>query len=217
MSWIERFPGLSSLDTAEQQILINQSEILAIAKNTAIFGPTKRPKHLMFLLEGSIRVQQVSEKGREIVLYRIRAGESCVMTSACVLAFESLSATGIAESDIQVAAIPLTVFDELVSQSARFRQFIFTAYSRRIADLFHIIEDVAFQRVDIRLAEKLLDIAQGSTSVHITHQQLSAELGTAREVVSRQLSEFQRRNWVTQSRGVVELTDAESLERLAGI
>ncbi len=165
--------------------------------------------------EGTVRVQQLSEKGREIVLYRIRAGESCVMTTACLLAFESYTAQGIAESDIEAATIPLKVFDELVSQSAQFRHFIFTAYSRRIAELFHIIEDVAFQRIDIRLAEKLLDIAQGSGTIRITHQQLSVELGTAREVISRQLSEFQRRHWVAQSRGVVELLDASALERLA--
>lgn len=215
MSWIERFPGLSSLDIAEQQRLVEHSVVLTVTKDTVIFGPGKKPEHLMLLLEGSVRVQQLSEKGREIVLYRIRAGESCVMTTACLLAFESYSAQGIAETDIQVAAIPLSTFDELVSQSPRFRHFIFSAYSRRIAELFQVIEDVAFQRVDIRLAEKLLDIAQGRTSIRITHQQLSAELGTAREVISRQLSEFQRRHWVTQSRGMVELTDARALKRLA--
>jgi len=215
MNWIQQFPDLSSLDSAEQRLLMEKSPVLAVEKDTVIFGPGKKPDHLLLLLEGTVRVQQLSEKGREIVLYRIRAGESCVMTTACLLAFESYTAQGITESDIRAAAIPLTVFDELVGQSAQFRHFIFTAYSKRIADLFHIIEDVAFQRVDVRLAEKLLDIAQGSTSIQITHQQLSAELGTAREVISRQLSEFQRRHWVAQSRGVVELTDAQALQRLA--
>ena len=215
MTWIERFPGLSSLATSEQQLLIDNSAVVRVQKDAVIFGPGKKPDHLLLLLEGTVRVQQVSEKGREIVLYRIRAGESCVMTTACLLAFESYTAQGIAESDIEAATIPLKVFDELVSQSAQFRHFIFTAYSRRIAELFHIIEDVAFQRIDIRLAEKLLDIAQGSGTIRITHQQLSVELGTAREVISRQLSEFQRRHWVAQSRGVVELLDASALERLA--
>jgi len=215
MSWIKRFPGLSSLDVAEQQLLVEKSTVITVEKDTVIFGPGKKPEHLLLLLEGAVRVQQISEKGREIVLYRIRAGESCVMTTACLLAFESYSAQGIAESETQAAAIPLDVFDGLVSQSTQFRHFIFSAYSKRIAELFHIIEDVAFQRIDIRLAEKLLDLAQGSTSIRITHQQLSSELGTAREVISRQLSEFQRRHWVTQSRGVVGLTDVSALERLA--
>jgi len=215
MNWIEQFPSLSSLDASEQQLLVDQSTIIDVQANTVVFGPGKKPDHLLLVLNGTVRVQQLSEKGREIVLYRIRAGESCVMTTACLLAFESYTAQGITESDVQVAAIPLNVFDELVSQSAQFRQFVFTAYSRRIADLFHIIEDVAFQRLDVRLAEKLLDIGQGAKTIRITHQQLSVELGTAREVISRQLSEFQRRAWIAQSRGIVELLDVTALESLA--
>jgi CRP/FNR family transcriptional regulator len=214
MNWIENFSGLSSLATTEQQLLVARSSVISVKKDTVIFGPGKKPDHLLLLLEGTVRVQQLSDKGREIVLYRIRAGESCVMTTACLLAFESYSAQGIAETDAQAVAIPLKVFDQLVSQSAEFRHFIFSAYSRRIAELFHIIEEVAFQRVDVRLAEKLIDIAQGDTKLRITHQQLSAELGTAREVVSRQLSEFQRRGWIAQSRGGVELLDVSALELL---
>jgi CRP/FNR family transcriptional regulator len=215
MIWIDNFPGLSSLAKSEQQLLMDHSTVLDVKEGTVIFGPGKKPDHLLLLLEGTVRVQQLSDKGREIVLYRIRAGESCVMTTACLLANESYSAEGITESDIQAAAIPLNVFDDLVSNSVQFRNFIFTAYSQRIAELFHIIEDVAFQRIDIRLAEKLLDIAQGSASIRITHQQLSAELGTAREVISRQLAEFQRRQWVGQSRGVVQLLDSSALKRLS--
>lgn len=215
MNWITRFPGLSSLAPREQQRLVSNSTVISVKKGTTIFGPGKIPDHLLLLLAGTVRVQQLSDKGREIVLYRVRAGESCVLTTACTLAYERYSAEGIAESDIQAAAVPLTVFNELVSQSAQFRHFIFSAYSRRIAELFHIIEDVAFQRIDVRLAEKLLNLAQGSDSVCITHQQLSAELGTAREVISRQLSEFQRRHWISQSRGVIELTDTSALQQLA--
>lgn len=215
MSWVEQFPGLSALDESEQQQLIENSQLMTVKKDSIIFGPDKVPANLLLLLQGTVRVQQLSEKGREIVLYRIRAGESCVMTTACLLTLENYTAQGITETDIQAAAIPLKVFDELISQSTKFRQFVFSAYSRRIADLFHIIEDVAFQRIDVRLAEKILDLAQGSSSISTTHQQLSVELGTAREVISRQLSEFQRRNWVTLSRGVVNLQDADALQRLA--
>ena len=107
------------------------------------------------------------------------------------------------------------MFDDLISQSKEFRTFVFSAYSRRITDLFHVIEDIAFQRMDIRLAQKLLALGQGGV-VKATHQQLAAELGTAREVISRQLSEFQRRDWIKQSRGTIEVLDAGSIARLAG-
>lgn len=138
MSWIEQFSDLSSLAVSEQNVLVELSIIMNVQENTVVFGPGKKPDHLLLVLEGTVRVQQLSDNGRKIVLYRIRAGESCMMTTACLLAFESYTAQGITESDVQVAAIPLKVFDQLVSQSTGFRQFVFTAYSRRIADLFHI-------------------------------------------------------------------------------
>ena len=215
MDWIKRFEGLSSLSDANQQFLIKHSSIMNVPKGSQIFGPGNTPDHLLLLLEGAVRVQQLSEKGREIVLYRVRSGESCVLTTACLLAVEKYSAEGIAETDVQAVGIPSKIFDQLVSNSVDFRQFVFSAYAMRITELFRIIEDVAFQRVDIRLADKLLELAQDNTVVSTTHKQLAIELGTAREVISRQLAEFQRRQWVEQSRGRVQLLDIKGLKRLA--
>lgn len=212
--WISRFKGLSGLPQRIRGILETRSTVIRMPRGTVIFGPGNAPDHLLFLLDGTVRVQQLAENGREIVLYRVQAGESCVMTTACLLAYEDYSAEGVAETDITAAAIPRAVFDDLISQSKDFRTFVFSAYSRRITDLFHVIEDIAFQRMDIRLAQKLLDLREGQT-VKATHQQLAAELGTAREVISRQLSEFQRRDWIKQTRGNVELLDEASIARLA--
>ena len=213
--WIARFQGLSNLPDRIKGILAARSQVIRMREGTVIFGPGNSPENLLFLLDGTVRVQQLAENGREIVLYRVQAGESCVMTTACLLAYEDYSAEGVAETDITAAAIPRSVFDDLISQSKEFRTFVFSAYSRRITDLFHVIEDIAFQRMDIRLAQKLLDLRQGGV-VKATHQQLAAELGTAREVVSRQLSEFQRRDWIKQSRGTVDLLDEASIAKLAG-
>lgn len=214
-NWIDRFQGLSSLEPHIRDILVNRSTIVSVPANTVIFGPGKAPENLLLLLSGSVRVQQLSEGGREIILYRVHAGESCVLTTACLLAYEDYSAEGIAETDVQAVAIPRAVFDDLIAQSETFRRFVFSAYSKRITDLFLVIEEIAFQRVDIRLAQKLLELAGSSSHVASTHQQMAAELGTAREVISRQLREFQRRDWITQSRGTIEIIDRAGLETLA--
>lgn len=215
--WIMQFPGLSRLEPAVQDMLTARSAEIIVPEGSVIFGAGKSPDNLLLLLEGRVRVQQVSDAGREIILYRVEAGQSCVLTTACMLAHEGYSAEGIAETDVRAIAIPRKVFDDLISQSVAFRNFIFTAYSRRIADLFQVIEDIAFQRVDIRLAQKLLDLERGTGQIKATHQQLAAELGTAREVISRQLGEFQRRGWIHQARGSVELVAIADLERLAAL
>jgi CRP/FNR family transcriptional regulator len=212
--WIDRFPGLSQLEPQAREILQTRGVTISVPKGTVIFGPHKSPENLLLVLTGSVRVQQVSENGREIVLYRVQPGESCVLTTACLLAHEDYSAEGIAETDAQAVAIPRNVFDDLVSQSMAFRTFIFSAYSKRITDLFHVIDEIAFQRLDIRLAQKLVELVGSDGVVKTTHQQMSVELGTAREVVSRQLQEFQRRGWVAQLRGSVDLLDRESLAKL---
>ena len=169
----------------------------------------------MLLVSGTVRVQQLSEAGREIVLYRVHAGESCVLTTACLLAFEDYSAEGMAETDIDAILIPRDTFDQMMARSKPFRAFVFEAYSKRITELFMVIEEIAFKRMDIRVAQKLLELQGDDRMLHLTHQQLAVELGTAREVISRQLKEFERRGWVTLTRGQIELRDAAAMERLA--
>ncbi len=213
--WIDQFPGLSRLEAPIKATLMERSAIMDLPRGTVLFGPGKSPENMLFLLDGSVRVQQTSESGREIVLYRIHAGESCVLTTACLLAYDDYSAEGIAETDIRAAAIPRSVFDDLVAGSAPFRNFVFEAFSKRITDLFLMIDEVAFQRIDVRLAQKLRELVGEAETIKTTHQQLSVELGTAREVISRQLQEFQRRGWIMQSRGVITVKDGAALSKLA--
>jgi len=213
-SWIDRFDGLGSLEPRIREVLTARSQVIRVAEGTVIFAPGKSPDYLLLLLQGTVRVQQLSESGREVVLYRVTAGESCVLTTACMLAYEDYAAEGVAETDIVAAAIPRAVFDDLIASSKEFRNFVFRAYSRRITDLFRVIEDIAFRRMDIRLAQKIIERADAGV-LKATHAQLAAELGTAREVISRQLAEFQRRGWVAQSRGTVEILDCAGLRKLA--
>lgn len=214
-NWIDRFKGLASLPAGIRDRLVTRSTVVRVPAGHVIFGPGKSPDNLLLLLAGTVRVHQTSESGREIVLYRVEAGQSCVLTTACLLAHEDYTAQGEAETDVEAVAIPRAVFDELMAQSAEFRTFVFTAYSRRITDLFRVIDDVAFGRIDMRLAARLTTLAGERREVKVTHQQLATELGTAREVVSRQLQEFQRRGWIGQSRGTVLIEDPCALAGLA--
>ncbi|PCI87454.1 MAG: Crp/Fnr family transcriptional regulator [Hyphomicrobiales bacterium] len=214
-NWIEQFQGLASLDASIKSLMTQKSNIISYAKNSVIFGSGKAPDHFLLLLEGTVRVQQLSEAGREIVLYRVHAGQSCVLTTACLLAYEDYAAEGIAESEVKAMALPRVVFNQLIAQSDEFRRFVFSAYSRRMTDLFAVIEDIAFQRMDIRLAQKLLELVDEDAQIKSTHQKMAAELGSAREVISRLLQEFQRRNWIAQSRGTIKLLNRGEIKKLA--
>lgn len=213
--WTEKFDGLSALPEEIKAVLRAGSSVVEVPEGTTVFAPGQSADNLLLLLSGSVKVQQHSETGRDVFLYRVHAGESCVLSTACMLAFEDYSATGIAETDVQAVAIPRSTFDSLVAQSALFREFVFRAYSKRITDLFTLIDDIVFQRMDVRLAARLLELAGAGDRVRATHADLGTELGTAREVISRTLAEFQRRGWVEQGRGLVRLSNPEGLRHLA--
>ena len=213
--WTKSFPALRHLPAPDLERLQGGSMVVALPEGRHVFGPGQSPDNFLLMIEGTVRVQQVSESGREIVLYRVSAGESCALTTSCMIGHEEYPADGIAETAVRAVAIPRALFDELIASSAEFRRFVFTAFSRRLTNLFRIIEEVAFARLDVRLAQRLLQRAGEANRVMATHQEFAKELGSAREVVSRQLHEFQRRGWIKVARGEIELIDENALSRLA--
>ncbi len=215
VAWLDAFPALARLPTEARQRLLADGREVRLDAGTTIFGPGQSPPAYLLVLAGTVLVRQTSETGREIALYRVAAGESCALTTVCLLGDEAYQAEGVAESDVLAVAIPRTTFDALIAQSSEFRKFVFTAFSARIANLFRLIEDVAFQRLDIRLAQKLIERADAGGAVAATHRQLAAELGTAREVVSRILHEFQVRGWISPGRGSLQICNRTAISVLA--
>ena len=215
MDWTDRFDALASLSDTDRARLQREARVVSVPAGARVFAPGDPADNLLMLVSGCVRVQHLSATGREIVLYRVRAGESCVLTTACLMAHEGYAAEGIAETETEAVAVPRGTFDDMVASSAVFRAFVFASYARRITDLFALIEDVAFQRIDIRLAQRLLALADAQGRLAATHQDIATEIGTAREVVSRHIQEFRRRGWLAGERGVVQITDPAGLRRLA--
>lgn len=215
LDWTERFQGTAALPRAVRDRLVDVARIIHMEEGAQVFGPANVPDSLFFLYNGRIRVSQSSDSGREITLYRVDAGESCVLTTACMLAEEAYNAEGVAETEITAVVLPKPAFDRLVAEEEAFRKFVFAAYSKRLIDLLRVVDDVAFGHMDVRLAERLLALAGDLKEIPATHQQLASELGTAREVVSRVLSDFQKREMIAQSRGRIALIDKNALRVLA--
>jgi CRP/FNR family transcriptional regulator, anaerobic regulatory protein len=114
-AWIERFEGLRRLPDEIKETLVKRSQVVTVPGGTKVFGPGLEPDNLLLLIEGTVKVSQTSESGREIVLYRVEAGQSCVLTTACLLAHEAYSAEGVAETAVTAVAIPRAVFDNLAA------------------------------------------------------------------------------------------------------
>ena len=214
-TWVEQFSDLAVLSAEDKKLLSERAAQVSLPAGTTVFAPGGPAESFMLVLEGTIRVQQVSPSGREIVLYRVTGGDSCILTTSCLFSGEAYLAEGVTETDVEAIAIPKAAFEEAIARSSGFRQLVFADYSDRISDIMHVVQEVAFERLDKRLAQRLLALAGTEDVVKATHQDLAAELGSAREVVSRQLKELQRRGWISVSRGEIALTRRDDLERLA--
>ena len=163
------------------------------------------------VLSGEVRVARGSAQGRALELYRVTPGETCVISSSCLLGQEDYNARGITEADTLLMLLPKAVFDELLAEPA-FRGFVFHLFAERIADLMQIIEEVAFHKLDQRLAGLLLGKGR---LLHTTHQQLADELGSVREIVSRLLKGFAAQGLVKLAREQIEILDPAGLRRVA--
>jgi CRP/FNR family transcriptional regulator, anaerobic regulatory protein len=213
-AWTAGFAMLHGADDAVLRRILTHARTVSAPPGAVLFRHGDRCQQYMLVLDGSVRVQKASESGREIVLYRVESGEACVLTTSCLLSRESYPAEGVAETAVRAIAIPVQYFQEGLASSAAFRAFVFASYGRRIAELIALVEEVAFGRVDVRLAQRLREHGARAGSLAHTHQELACELGTAREVVSRQLKEFERRGWVRLHRGRIDILDLAALQSL---
>jgi CRP/FNR family transcriptional regulator len=162
-----------------------------------------------FVVEGSVRVSISSESGREMVLYRVRPGESCTVTVSCLVNDRPYPAEGFAEDALAAVSIPRALFNDLVDQSPVFRQFVLEVFSSRVTNLMELVNEVAFNKLDRRLASRLLELGP---VVEMTHQELAGELGTSREIVSRLLESFADQGVLTLGRKRIEIEDRVLIE-----
>lgn len=213
LSWLEKFPELSALETPAKEILAKSARIVEAPIGTIGYREGTPCGAYVMRLAGQSRVYKMSTGGREILLYRVSAGETCVITTTCLLGNSDYPASTIVEEPIRDVLIPANAFHQLMIESSVFRKYVMTNYGALISDLIVLLDEVAFHGLDARLAKVLID--SKSNTIIRTHQQIADELGTAREVVSRQLKRLEQKGAVSLGRGHVELTNRSMLEKIA--
>ena len=162
---------------------------------------------------GSIRVFRIGATGREITLYHVRSQESSLVSMLAVLLGRPVIATGQAEVETEAVVLPAAALRELVTTSDPMRKYIFETVTRGLVEVATLLEDVAFRTMESRLAALLLQHFATADVISMRHEDIAAELGTAREVVSRLLEGYERRGAIDLSRGRVEVRDEAVLRR----
>jgi len=205
---------LRDTDDAHLDRFLRSGTRVKLSADDFVFRPGDTCESFLILLNGQIRVQLISEDGKEVTLYRIGPGGSCVLTTSCLFSSEEYPAEAIAETPVEALAFSRGIFEQTVEVSPQFRRFVFDGFSRRLAKVIGRMEELAFTSIDYRLARALVDLHERQQT-NVTHNALAVELGTAREVVSRHLKKMENRGLIAQSRGKVTVLDKPELLRIS--
>jgi len=211
-----QFSMKSYFDKLVQSNIASQSTLPA---QQSLFNHGDKCDHYVIVSTGSVRVELLSTTGQQLLLYRISEGQSCVMTTSCLLGDNRYFAQATSETPVSLLLIPKKNFRSLLIESSEFRDFVFDGFSERLSSLMQRTAELATNTVDQRLAASLLANAQSQGNagnehtVHLTHEQLAIEIGSAREVVSRRLAAFEKMGLLKRHRGHVEIQDPNSLAK----
>lgn len=211
-----RFPFIKQCSPAFVESFYSKALYAELPAASSICDEGQHCAHLAMVLDGVGRVYKLSTSGREVTLYRINAGESCVLTASCIMNGDSFPAMAATETIVKAVLIsPANVVDWFC-QEPHWQQFVFRLLSHRLGDIISVVEEVAFKRIDVRLAEQFSrSLAQGHTTVHKTHADLAADVGSSREVISRVLRDFAERGIISTHRGNIEILDKQAISQLA--
>ncbi|WP_181700706.1 Crp/Fnr family transcriptional regulator [Chthonobacter albigriseus] len=214
MSTTIPFPAL--LEPEAERLLQGRGQSVRLPAGERAFRSGDACSAYLWVTSGIVRVQIVTESGRERVLYRVGPGDSCVLTTSCLFGHEPYAAEGLCETDVTAVAIPVATFRDLLGISVAFREIVLSDYARRVGDLLLMLDLSMSRHIANRLAALLLQRG-GVEPLGATHQELAIELGSAREVISRALKDFERRGLVSLARGRIAITDRSGLQKLADV
>lgn len=211
----EQFRALFSDRSGENTVGLESASIKKLRPGDLVFSPGKDVPVIPLVLSGLVRVYTPADSGHEITLYEIQPGETCVLAASSALAGNSYPAMAVAEEETEAWLLPADAFIRLFSSNELFRAFIFDALNSRLSSVMGLVHDVAFKKMDERLIGYILRRTAESSRITETQESIAAQLGTAREVVSRILNDFERKGFVHTGRGYVEVIDRPGLQSIS--
>jgi CRP/FNR family transcriptional regulator len=179
----------------------------------AVFHQGQYPEHYVIVVDGCVKVFARSVEGREVVIYRVRENEMCLLTTSCILGQTPLSADAVTEEPTVAKLLPLDAFEKALHESVEFRRFIFEGMGRHLARITQRFEHLVLDSIERRLIRLLIKRSMAGSTIVVTHEKLASEIGTAREVVSRHLKSLQAEGLIRIGRGQIEITDHAALNQ----
>lgn len=215
-AWLVAFPALGRLREEGWLAAMHAAREISVPAGKVMVRKGDPCPDFLLIAEGSLRIYEHIESGREVTLFRTGPGQICILTLRSLIEGTGYQAEAATEEPTRVVAIPTPFFDDALARSAGFREFIFANVGRAIGNIMQLVERVTFGTLDSRLACALCELGGEGHVVSITHEQLAHELGTTREVISRALKHMKQRGLIRLHRGTIEVVSPDALRRLVG-
>jgi len=206
------YPSLAELPAQLREQVAGSVSVLHLPAGSQLFREQDACGGFPMVLQGRVRISRLLADGRELVLYDVGPGESCVLSTSCLLGNARYNAHGACETDVELALLPRELFDRLVAEHSPFRASVFSLFGERLVRLVELAEAVGFQRVEQRLAAALLGAGR---ELNTSHERLAKRLGASRETVSRALKVFEGSGWIRLRRGAIEIVQPQALRAAA--
>jgi CRP/FNR family transcriptional regulator len=201
----ERFSQLFEPDLLSE--LQNSSKVIHAKAGDTILDIGDTVRSMPIIIEGSVKVSRTDEDGRELLLYYINPNESCAMTFTCCMQQFPSEIRAVAEEDVTLLAIPVSVMDEWLTRFPTWKAFVMRTIRFRFNELLKTIDQIAFQKLDERLVFYLKGKSKntGSSLVNLSHQQIADDLATSRVVISRLLKKLENDKKVLLYRNQIKI------------
>jgi len=206
-----------ALSPGDRAVFLEKVVIQRVEESSYFIMPGDRSLYLPYVVRGTFKVYKLAENGREIILYRIEDGQSCILSALSIINGTLFPATVESERDSDVLLVPAELLKYLVDRYPGWRNYIFAMYNSRFDTMLALIDELLFRKLDIRLAEFLLKRGNRSGFIEMTHQQIADELGSRREVISRLLKDFESGGMVELGRGRISIKDPSKLTKKASL
>ena len=216
--WMAKLPFWEKLNEEQREKLRTNTSEHIVEKGQILYHGKCDCMGVSFVRKGGLRVFLLSEEGREVTLYRLREGESCMLSASCVLESITFSVFIQAEEKTQFCRIQSKAFESVMEENIYLEAFCYKEIAKRFSDVMWTMQQILFMGIDKRLALFLLEQIrrEGSMEIRMTQEQIAGYLGTAREVVSRMIKYFSEEGMVETFRGGVRILDIERLKGLCG-
>ena len=214
MSWTGGASELAALEPVARGVL-DRLGPTEVPQGAVLFRPGETVKGYVIVLTGHVGVSLLGPNGRDILLYEVAPGQSCIQSTLGLLGGDDYSAEAVATAPTRLVLVPRPVFLELLDTSPAFRKVVFAAFAERMQAMMQLIETMSFMRVEARLAALILERAGEDGVLAITQAEIARAIGTAREVVSRRLDKLAQTGAIRTGRGEIRVRDRAALEALA--